>query len=70
MPGKDQGCAAAGATCGTKRPLWASTSTKNPNYRDVIYSLTKDDLMAAAGRYLSPDALVIGIAGPERKAGG
>lgn len=39
------------------------------NYRDVIYSLTKDDLMAAAGRYLSPDALVIGIAGPERKAG-
>lgn len=39
-------------------------------YRDVIYSLTKDDLMAAAQRYLSPEALVIGVAGPARKAGG
>ena len=27
--------AAAGAT--RQRPLWASTSTKNPAYRDVIY---------------------------------
>ncbi|HLU09085.1 MAG TPA: pitrilysin family protein [Oceanobacillus sp.] len=34
-------------------------------YRDRIYSLTKDDLLAAARRYLNPDALVIGIAGPE-----
>ena len=30
-----QALADAGAT--TQRPLWASTSTKNPNYRDVMY---------------------------------
>jgi len=30
-----QALAAAGAT--TQRPLWASTSTKNPAYRDVMY---------------------------------
>ncbi|NDJ59760.1 MAG: insulinase family protein [Chloroflexi bacterium] len=35
------------------------------NYRDLIFGLTKDDLMAAAQRYLNPDALVIGLAGPE-----
>lgn len=34
-------------------------------YRNRIYSLTKDDLQRAARRYLNPDALVIGIAGPE-----
>jgi zinc protease len=34
-------------------------------YRDRIYSLSKDDLQRAARRYLKPDALVIGIAGPE-----
>src|SRR5205085_6524275 len=30
-----QALAAMGAR--VQRPLWASTSTKNPNYRDVIY---------------------------------
>jgi predicted Zn-dependent peptidase len=30
----------------------------------MIYLLTKDDLLAAAHRYLNPDALVISIAGP------
>jgi zinc protease len=34
-------------------------------YRDRIYSLSKDDLLQAAKRYLNPDALVIGVAGPE-----
>jgi zinc protease len=34
-------------------------------YRDRIYSLTKDDLLAAARKYLNPDALVIGVAGPD-----
>ena len=29
--------ALAGRGARTQRPLWASTSTKNPNYRDVIY---------------------------------
>lgn len=33
-------------------------------YRDRIYSLTTDDLLAAAKRYLNPDALVVGVAGP------
>lgn len=33
-------------------------------YRDRIYRLTKDDLQRAARRYLNPDALVIGTAGP------
>lgn len=33
-------------------------------YRDRIYSLTKDDLLNAARRYLNPRRLVIGIAGP------
>lgn len=36
-------------------------------YRDLIYSLTRDDLLAAAQHYLNPDALVIGIAGPEMR---
>lgn len=33
-------------------------------YNDLIYSLTPDDLLAAARRYLNPDALVIAVAGP------
>lgn len=33
-------------------------------YRDRIYKLTQADLQAAAKRYLNPDALVLGIAGP------
>ena len=37
------------------------------NYRDMIYSLTRADLLNAAKRYLNPDALVIGIAGPEMR---
>jgi zinc protease len=34
-------------------------------YRDKIYSLTTDDLLRAARRYLHPDTLVISVAGPE-----
>ncbi len=34
------------------------------NYRDMIYRLTKEGLLAAAKRYLNPDALVIAVAGP------
>lgn len=37
------------------------------NYRDTIYSLTRADLLNAAKRYLNPDALVVGIAGPETR---
>jgi len=33
-------------------------------YHDMMYSLTRDDLLAAAQRYLNPDALVVAIAGP------
>lgn len=33
------------------------------NYRDTIYALTRDDLLAAAQHYLNPDALVIAVAG-------
>ena len=35
------------------------------NYGDTIKSLTRADLQAAAKHYLNPDALVIGVAGPE-----
>ena len=34
-------------------------------YRDRICSLSKEDLLAAARHYLNPDALVIGVAGPD-----
>ncbi len=37
------------------------------NYRDLIYRLTRADLLNAARHYLNPDALVIGIAGPETR---
>jgi zinc protease len=33
-------------------------------YRETIYRLTKDDLLAAAQRYLNPDAQVVAVAGP------
>ncbi|MDX2161594.1 MAG: pitrilysin family protein [bacterium] len=33
-------------------------------YRDRIYALTADDVLAAARQYLTPDALVIAVAGP------
>jgi zinc protease len=38
-------------------------------YRDIIYGLTVDDVLAAASRYLNPDALVISMAGPPMNAG-
>ena len=37
------------------------------NYRDTIYNLTRADLLNAAKRYLNPDALVVGVAGPETR---
>ncbi|GAB4523522.1 MAG: hypothetical protein OHK0046_37310 [Anaerolineae bacterium] len=33
-------------------------------YRDMVYSLTVDAVQQAARRYLNPDALVMGVAGP------
>lgn len=36
-------------------------------YADTIKSLTRADLLNAAKHYLNPDALVIGIAGPEMR---
>lgn len=37
------------------------------NYRDMIAGLTRADLLNAAKRYLNPDALVIGVAGPDAR---
>lgn len=34
-------------------------------YRDLIYSLTKDDLLAAAQHYWRTDAYVVSVAGPQ-----
>lgn len=34
-------------------------------YKDMIYNITKDDLLNAAQRYLKPDEMVIAVAGPE-----
>jgi zinc protease len=34
-------------------------------YRDMIYSLTKDDLLTAAQRYWNPEAFVLAVAGPD-----
>lgn len=34
-------------------------------FRDKINALTKEDLLAAAQKYLNPDAMVIAVAGPE-----
>ena len=35
------------------------------NYHDMIYSVHKDDLLAAMRHYWDPDALVIAVAGPD-----
>ena len=34
-------------------------------YRDLIYSLTKDDLLAATQHYWNPEAFVLAVAGPD-----
>ena len=34
------------------------------NYHEMIYSLTPEDLLAAAREFLNPDALIISVAGP------
>ncbi|MFO7322183.1 MAG: pitrilysin family protein [Chloroflexota bacterium] len=36
-------------------------------YRDTIMRLTREDLLAAAQRYIKPDALVVAVAGPESR---
>lgn len=36
------------------------------NYREMLYRLTPGELLAAARRYLTPEALVISVSGPER----
>lgn len=36
-------------------------------YRDTIMRLTREDLLAAARRYLNPNALVVAVAGPEAR---
>lgn len=35
------------------------------NYKDIIYNVTKDDMLKATQKYLKPDEMVIAIAGPE-----
>jgi len=45
--------AAAGAK--PQRPLWASTSTKNPDYRDVVYV---EDLVAPGTVNTMPEATI------------
>ena len=35
-------------------------------YRDMIYRITRDDLLAAAQKYLRPERMVVAVAGPER----
>ncbi len=35
------------------------------DYRDIIYSVTREDVRAAAQMYLNPDALIISVAGSE-----
>lgn len=35
-------------------------------YHDLIYSITKDDLLAAAQHYLRPANMVVAVAGPDR----
>ncbi len=34
-------------------------------YKDMIYSITKEDMLAAAQRYLKLDEIVVAVAGPE-----
>lgn len=34
-------------------------------YHDTIYSITREDLLAAAQLYLNPDAYILAVAGPE-----
>jgi len=35
------------------------------NYQDMIYSITKDDLLRAAQNYLRPEGMVVAVAGPD-----
>ncbi|GEM_PF-140739 len=35
------------------------------NYKDMIYSVTKEDMITAAQNYLKPEEMVIAVAGPE-----
>ena len=35
------------------------------NYKEMIYSITKDDILKAAQNYLKPDEMVVAVAGPE-----
>jgi predicted Zn-dependent peptidase len=38
------------------------------HYADSINAITVEDILAAAQRYLNPDAYALGIAGPELPA--
>lgn len=35
------------------------------NYKDMIYAITKQDMLDASKKYLDPQKMVIGVAGPE-----
>lgn len=35
------------------------------NYKDAVYSVTKEDMLKAAQNYLKPDEMVVAVAGPE-----
>lgn len=38
------------------------------NYEDMIYGITKDDLLRAAQNYLRPEGMVVAVAGPDQAA--
>ena len=53
--GSDRWQALAAAGAHPQRPLWASTSTKNPDYRDVIYV---EELIAPGTVNTMPEAVI------------
>ncbi|MCY3917130.1 MAG: pitrilysin family protein [Chloroflexi bacterium] len=38
------------------------------NYEDMIYGITKEDLLRAAQKYLRPEGMVVAVAGPDQAA--
>ncbi|MFE9693991.1 transaldolase [Micromonospora sp. NPDC005806] len=57
--GSDRWQALADAGAHPQRPLWASTSTKNPDYRDVMYV---EDLIAPGTVNTMPEATIHAVA--------
>ena len=40
------------------------------NYHDMIYSIGKDEILAAAQRYLCAEKMVVAVAGPQMDGAG